>query len=630
MLNLTEFFTLNKNQKSLLVFLMILIPGYLMAQEKTPITSADQLPVRTIPWEGQMIEKVYDDEYLNEMRRTMRVRLLNDLEQYDIQDKSTLTGYYQSLVMIAFTEGNYQEAQRYLEMVKGLIDKEGERLMAGNFILSYIDASRKLDPSSPEFPGVFQENYYNRLSSLPIGKIREGLEAVQGNLQLSTPELIETAIQGQIQPMIDAMGEEVPESIGMNVISISFTLRYRMPLRDQMLEVYDALLSDAGTEEIVNIWEDRDVALEADGLNEVVIGVWDSGVDMEVFGEDNRWMNPADPIDGEDNDGNGFVDDYYGIAFDKDGYKTTSVLLPSEGEVEDLERVKRLAKGSMDIQAAISSEEATELRTAISELDPDSYGTFMEEIGFYSVYSHGTHVAGISQAGNPAAKILAARYTWSTETLPQIPTIEHAERTAQMYRDVVAYFQANDVKVVNMSWRYGAAGYEAALTANNVGGTPEERKALANQIFEIEKKALYEAFASAPEILFVAGSGNENNDADFAGYIPAGFDLPNLITIGAVDSEGKKTSFTTEGKSVDFYANGYEVESFVPGGDRLNFSGTSMASPQVANLAGKLLAVDPDLSPEELIDLIRRGSTASEEDPEILLINPKASLELLD
>ncbi|MEZ5429179.1 MAG: S8 family serine peptidase [Pyrinomonadaceae bacterium] len=129
--------------------------------------------------------------------------------------------------------------------------------------------------------------------------------------------------------------------------------------------------------------------------------------------------------------------------------------------------------------------------------------------------------------------------------------------------------------------------------------------------------------------MFIAGSCNEDNDADFSEYIPASFDLPNLLTIGAVDSEGKKTSFTTEGKSVDFYANGFEVESYVLGGDRLKFSGTSMASPNVANLAAKLLVGNPKLKRAESIKLIKDGTDKSAEDENILLINPKKSFSML-
>jgi subtilisin family serine protease len=180
-----------------------------------------------------------------------------------------------------------------------------------------------------------------------------------------------------------------------------------------------------------------------------------------------------------------------------------------------------------------------------------------------------------------------------------------------------------------MSWRYNSASIEGALAANGVGKDPAERRKMANEMFEVEKQGLYEAIKGAPGILFVCGSGNENNDANFSEYIPASFELPNLITAGAVDSEGKKTSFTTEGKSVDFYANGYEVESYVPGGDRLKFSGTSMASPNVANLAAKLFAANPKLTPAEVIKLIGEGAEPSAEDPKIKLINPKRSLTLL-
>jgi subtilisin family serine protease len=129
-----------------------------------------------------------------------------------------------------------------------------------------------------------------------------------------------------------------------------------------------------------------------------------------------------------------------------------------------------------------------------------------------------------------------------------------------------------------------------------VGATPEERKQLARKLFAIERDALRAAIASAPEILFVAGSGNEDNSADFEEYIPAGLNLPNLLTVGAVDKAGEETSFSTFGKTVVVHANGFEVESLLPGGDRVKFSGTSMASPQVANLAAKLFALKPELT----------------------------------
>jgi subtilisin family serine protease len=80
-------------------------------------------------------------------------------------------------------------------------------------------------------------------------------------------------------------------------------------------------------------------------------------------------------------------------------------------------------------------------------------------------------------------------------------------------------------------------------------------------------------------------------------HLPSAFRLPNLIAVGAVNQAGDETSFTSYDSTVVVDADGYEVESTVPGGGTLKGSGTSMASPNVANLAAKLLALHPSLDP---------------------------------
>ena len=138
--------------------------------------------------------------------------------------------------------------------------------------------------------------------------------------------------------------------------------------------------------------------------------------------------------------------------------------------------------------------------------------------------------------------------------------------------------------------------------------------------------------ASAPGILFVAGAGNEDNSADFQEYIPAGLSLPNLITVGAVDRAGQETSFSTFGKTVVVHANGFEVDGPVPGGVRMKLSGTSMASPQVTNLAAKLLALQPTLTPAQLKALILGGAErlpgADGQPGRVNLLHPRRSAQL--
>ncbi|HXN65019.1 MAG TPA: S8 family serine peptidase, partial [Candidatus Acidoferrales bacterium] len=136
------------------------------------------------------------------------------------------------------------------------------------------------------------------------------------------------------------------------------------------------------------------------------------------------------------------------------------------------------------------------------------------------------------------------------------------------------------------------------------------------------------AIRSAPNTLFVCVAGNDNRDTGFSQDVPASLHLPNLITVGAVNAAGTETDFTSYGDTVVVYANGYDVESYVPGGSRMKKSGTSMASPDVANLAAKLIALDPSLTPVQVIEVIKKGATASE-DGRLHLIDAKASVALV-
>ena len=135
------------------------------------------------------------------------------------------------------------------------------------------------------------------------------------------------------------------------------------------------------------------------------------------------------------------------------------------------------------------------------------------------------------------------------------------------------------------------------------------------------------AIQAAPETLWVCAAGNSNSDASFLGDVPASLHLPNLITVGAVDQAGDETSFTSYGNTVGLDVNGYEVENFVPGGTRLRKSGKSMASPNVVNLAAKLIALYPKLTPEQTIALMKKAADTAP-GGQLHVINPKATVAL--
>lgn len=589
------------------------------AQEKIKITKADDLPRRSVTLKGKAQEILKDDAQLQALNDLLIKNALADLEKYDIQDRATLKGYYEILMTCYFFKDDYEKALNLIPKVEELSDKKAEKLTVAPFLRTYALAIRQVkDNKSEAFKQIFTKEYANFWNSLPYQEVKDVVEQNKGSLSIFNPDLITASLDSQIQPYLDNNKNVVPEGIILNFTAIRLALDKRVHLVPAMLQVMTDLYEKNKTAVIKkDIWTDRDVKLKASDKGEqVIVAIWDSGVDMNIYQQ------------AKHTDKNG----KNGIGYSLVAYKNDGLLLENpQGKIKtDVKRLQLLTKGFMDLQAAIQSSEVDEVRKTMASLKKEQVKDFNEELSFYGLYAHGTHVAGIAIQDNPFAKLLAVRMGWDYHSLPPAHTIENAKFQAKMFKDMVKYLKENKVRVVNMSWRYSAAAYEGLLSLNGIGKNDEERKKMANEMFDLEKKALYEAFKSAPEILFICGSGNENNDANFNDYIPASFqDLPNLLTIGAVDNEGKKTSFTTTGKSVRFYANGFEVESFVPGGDRIKFSGTSMASPQVANLAAKILAINSKLTPQEVIAWIEKGSDNLPEIPELRLVNPKKTLQLL-
>jgi hypothetical protein len=374
-----------------------------------------------------------------------------------------------------------------------------------------------------------------------------------------------------------------------------------------------------------DLWSRRLVALQPGEVKQpVVIAVWDGGFDPKVFGNQ-LWKNAREVANGRDDDGNGFVDDVHGIAFDPEWKRASGDLRPMPAEdLADIGNTLKLVKGSLDLQAAVDSPEAGALRQKIGALKAAEVMPFQLQMGRVGLYLHGTATGYTSAEGNPGARLLNSRFDYKIQAVPEPMDEQMAQNMAAYVRDTVDYHKKNGVRVVNMSWRITEP--QIAATLASVEPDPEKRKVRARAIFDTVNKALEESFRSAPEILFVAGAGNEDEDVDFVRSFPAGINLPNVVTVGAVDVALQPASFTSYGKSIDLYANGFEVPSKVPGGMPINISGTSLAAPQVTNLAGKILAINPRLTAAQVRAIIEE--TATEEGTRKLkVINPAAALE---
>lgn len=603
---------------------LLLAPAF---AQRPKITSQDQLPRFSYPYTGKVTDVLTNDAAYEKLAAAVRADVEKLLADYEIEDRSTLQDLLGTLLALDVQAGRHATALERITRIRALDEKPAAKL-TGGLLTESIILTRQAGEYANEglFRAAFQKTYAQKLATLPWAVVGDVIKQTKGSAEIMTEALVLGNLASQFQPGVDKTGT-ISGDVARVLLAQRTNLAQYLPLKAERVAALSAYIA-ANQKTKTDIWAARAVDLAAaDKLTPVIVGIWDSGVDMAVFGAQ-RWTNAGEAANGKDDDRNGYVDDVHGIAFDLKSQAVPELLLPlTEEQRANYPGMRNLTKGLLDVQASIESREGSELKKVMAGLKPEAVKPFIESLNFFGNFTHGTHVAGIAAAGNPAVRLMGARITFDHRMIPDVPTRAQAERDAAAMRAVVRYFQQNGARVVNMSWGGSPRSIEAAFEANGAGGTPEERKKTAREYHELSRVALTEAMGAAPEILFVVAAGNSDSDAKFDETIPSGIDLPNVLTVGAVDQAGEETSFSSFGKNVDVHANGFEVESTLPGGERMKYSGTSMAAPNVANLAAKLLAVNPALTVAQLTELIQRGAERSP-DGRINLIHPKRSFEL--
>jgi subtilisin family serine protease len=594
----------------LVALALIAVAGHAYAQNKPRIDRAADLPRFSYRIEGKVEDVIRSPERFAPFAAAVRRDVESVLSTYDIPDKGTQRGLIGELAALDYLEGRYDSALARVEQVRGLQDKPADKLIAFLRLKSMALAAKANGPSGERYRKAVAEAIERELAPLPYAVIENDIKGAKASAELIGETLVLGEAREVMQPIVDQSGS-ISSDFAPALVNARLAYAAMLPLKATLT---DAFASYLAAHQVIkaDIWPARAVVLEpAQARASVVIGVWDSGVDTRIF---------ADRVV-KDGDHPAL------IAFDKYSRPAAGELLPLTPEQQG--RVSQMTariKGFSDLQSNIDSKESAEVKSYLSGLTPEQYRPAIEELGLATNYTHGTHVAGIAMAGNPSARLVVARIEFGHTLKPDpCPSLEQSQRDAKAAQAYVDYLKREKVRVVNMSWGGGVADIESDLEKCGIGKTADERKALARQYFEIQKKSLSAAFSSAPEILFVAAAGNGNNDASFVEYVPSGIVLPNLLTVGAVDSAGEEAPFTSYGPTVKVHANGYQVESFLPGGSRIAMSGTSMASPQVANLAGKLVAINPKLSPTELIRIIIDTADRTA-DGRRNLVNPKKAL----
>ena len=615
-----------KQSKRWMVACVVLSGGVLVAASsasaalaaKVKVTTQADLPRSSYAIDGLASEFVEaPNARFNPFAAKVRSDIEHILADFEIEDKSTMRKLLGAKLDLQELDGEYKAGLQTVELLRALEDKPSRKLTSGLFVRARLQAALDTGATSgPAYVQAFSKRYQLSIDELPWDIVEDDIRSSFAFSRVNTRAATLGNVKTELDPAAAKSGA-IDNLEAWALIAARNNLKSAIPLSPERGNVLHKYIA---SHEVIkpDIWAAREATLTADQrLTPVLVGVWDSGVDVSLF--------PGQLFDDPDPTASG----RHGLAFDDVGNPSTDWLYPLTAEQRKAyPEYRDQIKGILDLQNGIDSAEAATVQKKFSTLSPEQMHEMTELNKVIGFYIHGTHCAGIAVRGNPAARLVVARFNDQLPDLPFAPTEEWARRLGGAFQQMADYFRTRHVRVVNMSWTDDAPEFESWLSKTGGGADPEQRKKRAAALFAMWREAIANAIKSAPETLFVSAAGNSDSNVAFIEDVPASLKLPNLITVGAVNQAGDETSFTSHGDAVLVYASGYWVDSLVPGGTRLKLSGTSMAAPNVVNLAAKLFALDPSLSPGQVIALIKRGATTSP-DGRRHLIDENRSIALL-
>lgn len=206
--------------------------------------------------------------------------------------------------------------------------------------------------------------------------------------------------------------------------------------------------------------------------------------------------------------------------------------------------------------------------------------------------THGTHVSGIIAAVRNNQKGIDGIAN-NVEIMP-VRAVPDGDEHDKDIANAIRYAVDNGAWVINMSF---------------------------GKSFSPEKKWVDEAvrYAESKGVLLVHAAGNDAKNIDIEDNFPSrNFNndtlkiFSNWITVGASGAlpDEIAASFSNFGKrEVDVFAPGVKIYSTIPGGNAYgDKDGTSMASPVVSGIAALILSYYPELSPQQLIEILTKSS----------------------
>lgn len=234
-----------------------------------------------------------------------------------------------------------------------------------------------------------------------------------------------------------------------------------------------------------------------------------------------------------------------------------------------------LSKGSNKVSVAV-------VDTGVQADHPDLKGQLLSGYNAISKkgkpdddVGHGTHVCGIIGALVNNAEGVAG-ISWYNKILPVKVLDSSGAGTTYAVAEGIIWAADHGAKVINLS--------------------------LGNYA---DSQFLHDAvkYAYDRDVLLVSAAGNDNTERP--GF-PAAY--PEVLAVAATNASGERASFSNYGDYIDVAAPGESIASTYMGSQYAALSGTSMASPHAAALAGLVRSLNPDLTNKEVMDLMTKNA----------------------
>ena len=231
------------------------------------------------------------------------------------------------------------------------------------------------------------------------------------------------------------------------------------------------------------------------------------------------------------------------------------------------------------------------------------------------VYGHGTHCAGtIAAEGNNSEGITGV--AWSAQ-LMSVKVLNDAGwgYTSDIIEGIL-YAADNGAEVSNNS--YGMLIWDAVYA-------------------EMALQPYADAIQAAAEsgMVFAAAAGNDGVNLDEELFtVPASLNLPNVISVAAIDPNGEFAGFSNTGfHHTDIAAPGVAIKSTIPGNQYDFYNGTSMATPHVAGVAALMKAEAPQISAADIKSIIINTADTRSQQAGLVrsngILNARKALEAL-